>query len=407
MKPLISLCMILRDESQSIRRVLETVKPFIDCYTIVDTGSTDGTQEIVREAMVGVPGELHNGEFIDFSQARNNVLDLDAKRQDAAVFQLILSGDEYLFAGAALRQYLETQRETVTSCFKLRLLLDDTNIPATRVIRTGSPWRYKRRVHEFLAWYGEGEAPSVERIPDAMIEHEVADPEKRFTAVWDKHIPLLKEELAEDPNDTHALVYLAHSYETLFSFINSSERITYAMEAMSLYMRRLLLPVASDAERNYLRMKFLDVSRWAGVFTDEELLARCGELAKDDPHRPETALLLVNAALKTLPRIQVFELAVRAAQIAAEAAKMTDVSSPVSTACGWKAHYIAAKTAKELSVKYPDQVLPDGKMFKDLMHEQATAGIRAGGSWEFFKSITAAEPELPSLASPSVVESAQ
>ena len=58
-KPSISLNMIVKNEAHVIERCLASVKPWIDRWVIVDTGSTDGTQQVIRHFMQGVPGELH------------------------------------------------------------------------------------------------------------------------------------------------------------------------------------------------------------------------------------------------------------------------------------------------------------------------------------------------------------
>ena len=44
----ISLCMIVRDEEETLGRCLESVKEAVDEIVIVDTGSRDGTKEIAR-----------------------------------------------------------------------------------------------------------------------------------------------------------------------------------------------------------------------------------------------------------------------------------------------------------------------------------------------------------------------
>jgi hypothetical protein len=43
---LLGLVMIVKNEAHGIRETLESFKPFIDRWTILDTGSTDGTQRI-------------------------------------------------------------------------------------------------------------------------------------------------------------------------------------------------------------------------------------------------------------------------------------------------------------------------------------------------------------------------
>ena len=45
----LGLSMIVKDESHVILRVLESIYKHIDYWAIADTGSTDGTQEIIKK----------------------------------------------------------------------------------------------------------------------------------------------------------------------------------------------------------------------------------------------------------------------------------------------------------------------------------------------------------------------
>ena len=54
----ICLNMIVKNESRIIKRCLDSILPLIDSYCIIDTGSTDGTQEIILETLKDLPGEL-------------------------------------------------------------------------------------------------------------------------------------------------------------------------------------------------------------------------------------------------------------------------------------------------------------------------------------------------------------
>lgn len=45
----ISLCMIVRDEEETIARCLDTVEKIVDEIIVVDTGSVDRTKEIVEK----------------------------------------------------------------------------------------------------------------------------------------------------------------------------------------------------------------------------------------------------------------------------------------------------------------------------------------------------------------------
>ena len=64
--------MIIKDESAVICRCLASVKPFIDYWVIVDTGSMDNTEEIICEVLQTVPGELHRRVWKNFGENRTN-----------------------------------------------------------------------------------------------------------------------------------------------------------------------------------------------------------------------------------------------------------------------------------------------------------------------------------------------
>ncbi len=48
----IGLSMIVKDEAHVILQCLESVRPLVDYVLVVDTGSTDGTQQIVWDYLV-------------------------------------------------------------------------------------------------------------------------------------------------------------------------------------------------------------------------------------------------------------------------------------------------------------------------------------------------------------------
>lgn len=64
----LSLCLIVKDEADSLPRCLQTFRPVADQIVVVDTGSTDATREIAAD----LGAEVHHFEWIDdFAAARN------------------------------------------------------------------------------------------------------------------------------------------------------------------------------------------------------------------------------------------------------------------------------------------------------------------------------------------------
>ncbi|HUO84436.1 MAG TPA: glycosyltransferase, partial [Thermoanaerobaculia bacterium] len=78
--------MIVRDEAHVITDTLTSVAPWIDCWVIVDTGSADRTEEIIRSFFEArrIPGTMHRREWENFGTNRTEALRLCAGVADYA-----------------------------------------------------------------------------------------------------------------------------------------------------------------------------------------------------------------------------------------------------------------------------------------------------------------------------------
>src|SRR5580765_5832102 len=89
----ICLNAIVRDEAHVLRRALDSAKPFVDNFCIVDTGSTDGTQEIIKEY-----GTLYERPWVDFGHNRQEALEL--ARKESCEYIIFLDADDVLLASS-------------------------------------------------------------------------------------------------------------------------------------------------------------------------------------------------------------------------------------------------------------------------------------------------------------------
>ena len=102
----VCLSMIVKDEAPVIARCLASVKPFIDSWVIVDTGSTDNTQSLISLCMQAIPGELHERPWKDFASNRNEAIELAVKHEKARLLEscfqethlLVMDADDILVA---------------------------------------------------------------------------------------------------------------------------------------------------------------------------------------------------------------------------------------------------------------------------------------------------------------------
>jgi glycosyltransferase involved in cell wall biosynthesis len=145
---LICLNMIVKNEASVIRRCIDSVRPIVDHWVIVDTGSTDDTQDIIRAHLHDLPGELHERPWRDFAHNRSEALQLARGRSD---YTLIIDADDML----------EIAPNTVLpalSADSYMLEIANAGIVYQRMqlVRSALAWRYEGVLHEFLACDGVG-----------------------------------------------------------------------------------------------------------------------------------------------------------------------------------------------------------------------------------------------------------
>ena len=145
-RPKICLNMIVKNEMAVIRRCLESVRPIIDHWVIVDTGSTDGTQDIIREYLRDLPGELHERPWRDFAHNRSEALVLARPHGD---YSLIIDADDTV----EIPEGFHLPELTADSYM---LDIQDTSVRyrRTQIVRNTMPWRYQGVLHEFLTCDG-------------------------------------------------------------------------------------------------------------------------------------------------------------------------------------------------------------------------------------------------------------
>lgn len=99
--PYMCLLMIVKNESHVITQTLDILHKLIDYWIICDTGSTDGTQDLIRNYFLekNIPGELVEHEWKNFGHNRTQAFDCAYKKSKYVfVFDAddLIHGDFYI-----------------------------------------------------------------------------------------------------------------------------------------------------------------------------------------------------------------------------------------------------------------------------------------------------------------------
>lgn len=144
----ICLNMIVRNESRNMVRLLDSLKSIIDMVSIVDTGSTDNTPQVINEwgAANNIPTTVHFEPFKNFGYNRTHSIEKAQETYPEADYFLLSDADfvwniEPTFNKALLyeHKYLVKQVNKVMSYWNVRMLA--ANIKWKCVGVTHEYWR--------------------------------------------------------------------------------------------------------------------------------------------------------------------------------------------------------------------------------------------------------------------------
>ncbi|MFI1169245.1 glycosyltransferase [Streptomyces sp. NPDC020801] len=187
--------MIVKNEARVIERCLASVRGLIDAWVISDTGSTDGTQELVRSSLADIPGELYEEPWVNFGH--NRTLNLQHARGKAD-YLLLLDAD------LVVRQERPLPRLTADSY----MLRHDcaTSYRIKRLVRSDIAWRYEGVTHEYLT----SDRHTGQEDLDALVIEDHADGGSRHEK-FERDARLLRAEMKRDPDNTRTVFYLAQT----------------------------------------------------------------------------------------------------------------------------------------------------------------------------------------------------
>lgn len=206
---MLTLTMIVKNESEKIKRCLESAKSFVDDIVIVDTGSTDDTREIA----LSYGARVFNYEWNDnFSDARNFAL-----KQCRGDWSLVLDADEYI---------VRASRDEIND-----FLNNNNAIGRIRIINSfyqdgetmESQAFVSRLIPRELAYEGRIHEQVVSNLPRTNVPIDVYHDGYYQSDKSNRNIQLLELALREHPIDNYLLYQIGKEYRLLKEYTKAQE----------------------------------------------------------------------------------------------------------------------------------------------------------------------------------------
>jgi glycosyltransferase involved in cell wall biosynthesis len=148
--PTVGLCMIVKDEAALIERCLDSVRRVVQYVLIVDTGSRDGTQDIIRRYLARhrIQGEVVEEPWRDFAYNRTFAL-AELRKREEVDYALIIDADDRL----VLEDGFDAERfraDLHADLYDVLIRYGDTSYHRPQIFRNRLGFHFKAVQHEYL-----------------------------------------------------------------------------------------------------------------------------------------------------------------------------------------------------------------------------------------------------------------
>lgn len=197
--------MIVKNEAHIILQTLENLFKFIefDYWIVADTGSTDGTQDLIRGFFKNkrINGEIHQREWRNFGFNRTEAFKLAEFKGD---YVFVFDADDLLHGEISFPENLDK------NFYLFKFGGDEFVYCRPLLFKNNLDWRFRGVLHEYASSPFSGPPENLEG--DYAVEsRRLGDRNKDFKAKFEKDVRTLQEELKEEPNNERYLFYLGQS----------------------------------------------------------------------------------------------------------------------------------------------------------------------------------------------------
>jgi hypothetical protein len=197
--------MIVKDEAHVIEETLECMSKFIDYYVISDTGSSDGTPDVIKNFFEKkqIPGEVHHDKWVNFGHNRTLALQECVGKSD---YIWVIDADDIVIGNLVIPDILDKDAYNL-------IYGNDFTYHRTQIFRNSAKlnWRYVGVVHEYpdcsKANYTKETITGNYYVDSRRLGNRNKDPKKYL-----RDATLLEDALKTEPKNERYMFYLGQSY---------------------------------------------------------------------------------------------------------------------------------------------------------------------------------------------------
>lgn len=216
MSSTICLNMIVKNETKNLEKLFKSIHEVVDYYVIHDTGSTDGTPELIKKLMntYDISGEIFHEEWKNFGYNRQKALESAYNSDFNPDYVFIIDADEEFFYKD--KNWFKNLKK---DSYNIKRLFGSIEYYQPVIINVRNKnelgWEWKAPVHNYLSSKFCRTRENVDKTVVHIKSFCSGGAKSQNVSSEEKYLrdaKLLLDDLKENPNNPRSLFYLAQSY---------------------------------------------------------------------------------------------------------------------------------------------------------------------------------------------------
>lgn len=255
----LALNFICKNESHVIERMLSTAKDITDLIVVNDTGSTDGTQDMIRKFGQdnNIPTYVFERLFDNFEASRNFAMDklrdvvseLDWDPND--IHGYWFDCDEELIVDPKF-----DKKKLTKDFYMINTYINNMKYTRNTFFRLSKPFRWYGVCHEFIVCDDKNITSGLADDIHVKVHMDGASWKGQTSEKYLSHAHILEKYIAENKKDPRWIFYTAQSYHDSANMVNDkSENDERLRRALKYYKERAERPDGFPEERFYAQFR--------------------------------------------------------------------------------------------------------------------------------------------------------